>query len=80
MKTLNLLKVGEDIDIADIYRNLTYYDNLFVVQTLNGDYYTVSLVRNKFKNKFYFCIYNYHGQRSSNYIEPSDIFYIEELK
>lgn len=76
MKTLNLLKVGEDIDIADIYKNLTYYNNLFVVQTLTGDYYTVSLVR----NKFYFCIYNYHGQRSSNYIEPSSIFYIEELK
>lgn len=80
MKTLNLLKVGEDIDIANIYLNPTYYDNLSLVQTTNGDYYTVSLVQNKFKNRFYFCIYNYHGQRSSNYIEPSDIAYIEELK
>lgn len=44
MKSLNLLKVGKDIDIDDIYSNKAYYDNLTMVQTSNGDYYTVSLV------------------------------------
>ncbi|AGE48208.1 hypothetical protein CPTAKMNP4_232 [Salmonella phage vB_SenM-AKM_NP4] len=79
MKTINLMEIFQDLNIEDICSNKAYFDSVFLVETIKGDLHKVNLVWSNAKSQFYFCINNYKGQCKTNYIEPSDIAYVEVL-
>lgn len=75
-KHIELVEVSPKFCLDTLFAN-KLYNEPFMVETKQGDFHLVVLKWDSFKTQFFYVIVNWHSQTKSNYIEPSEITYIE---
>lgn len=77
-KTIELVEVGPNFCVDTLYDNPAY-DDTFVIETIYGEIYTVSLTweQGRYNNYRFVKGSDIFGYKESDIIWPKDVAYIE---